>query len=187
MPTRSRLNQDIITEKALEIADLEGMDFVTMANIARELSIKPPSLYNHFKSLEDIKQAMAVQALKLFNEHLYKAAENKENGQEKIREIGKAYVTFAHRYPGFYEASLSAPDPTAENVRFYGESIVNLTKEALTIYALNEKEMIHIIRGIRSLLHGLVDLEKRGGFNLEVDLTESLNAILETYIKGIGR
>ena len=186
MSSRSGLNQEMITNKALEIADRDGMEAVTMANIARELTIKPPSLYNHFKGLKDVKQAMAIKAQKLLYEHLKEAAKDKKEGLEMIKEIGKAYLSFAYQFPGFYEASLFAPDPSSKNVQFFGESIVELTKESLSVYRLNQKEMIHIIRGLRSLLHGLVDLERKGGFNLQVDIEDTLETILETFINGLN-
>ena len=53
-------------KEALAIAERENYSKVTMATIARNLSIKSPSLYNHFDGLDDIKNAMAVSALNQF-------------------------------------------------------------------------------------------------------------------------
>ncbi len=43
---------------ALEIASQNGLSGVSMAGIAEKLGIKKPSLYNHFKSKEEIISAM---------------------------------------------------------------------------------------------------------------------------------
>jgi hypothetical protein len=61
-----------------------------------------------------------------------------------------------------------------------------LIKEALSVYPFNEEEMIHTVRGLRSLLHGLVDLKRKGGFNLQVDIKELQEMILKTFIKGLN-
>lgn len=66
MSPRSGINQEVIINKAVEIAEKEGMEAVTMATLARELSIKSPSLYNHFKGLNEIKLALAMKSLNLF-------------------------------------------------------------------------------------------------------------------------
>jgi AcrR family transcriptional regulator len=182
---RVGLNQEIITNKALEIADREGMEAVTMATLAKELTIKPPSLYNHFKGLTEIKQALAIKALKLFYQHLKTASLHTTEGSETIQAIGKAYIEFATQHPGLYEAVLTAADPSSKNVQIAEEAIVDLTKEALSVYPLNEKEMIHSVRGLRSILHGLVELKRKGGFKLQVDLEESQEVILEIFIRGL--
>ena len=187
MSSRFGINQEIIITKALEIADREGMEAVTMANIARELTIKSPSLYNHFKGLNDIKQTMANKAQKLLYLHLKEAIQNKQEGLDTIQGFGKAYLTFSNQFPGHYEASLTALDPSSQNVNFFGESIIDLTKESLSLYRLNQNEIIHVIRGLRSLLHGIVDLERKGGFNIQLNLGDSLEMILETFVNGVGR
>lgn len=43
---------------ALELASGNGLKSVSMARIAEKVGIKAPSLYNHFKSKEDIVKAM---------------------------------------------------------------------------------------------------------------------------------
>ncbi|SFQ12740.1 TetR/AcrR family transcriptional regulator [Salibacterium halotolerans] len=187
MSRRTRLNQEMITNKALEIADRNGMETVTMAALAGELTIKSPSLYNHFKGLTEVKQAMSVKAIDLLYQHLKEAGIGKKEGSETIRAIGKAYIEFAKQHPGTYDASITAPYPYSENFQLAGEAIVGLIRESLSVYSLNEKEIMHVVRGLRSLLHGLVDLKRKGGFNLQVDIEDSQEMSLETFINGLNR
>ncbi|KHE67583.1 TetR/AcrR family transcriptional regulator [Halobacillus sp. BBL2006] len=185
MSPRAGLNQDIIVKKALEIADFQGVDSVTMATLAKELNIKSPSLYNHFKGLPLLKESLAIEALKLLHQYLKAATNSKKNGAESIKSIAKAYLQFAEKHPGIYETTLSAPDPIKKDVQQAGESIVNLIRDALEVYALSEKEMIHAIRGLRSILHGFVDLNQRGGFRLSIPIEDSQSYILDNYLKGL--
>ncbi|MEI5906699.1 WHG domain-containing protein [Bacillus spongiae] len=186
MASRIGLNQEIIMNKALEIAEKSGMNAVTMATIAKELIIKPPSLYNHFNGLKEIKQLMAAHSLKRLYHQLKDATSEKEKGMESIQAISTAYIAFANQYPGLYEASLSAPDPFDKNLQLYGEAIVDLTKEAFSVFSLNERQVIHTVRGLRSILHGLVDLNRKGEFNLDVALEESLEVIIVTFLQGLS-
>ncbi|MGB7998642.1 MAG: TetR-like C-terminal domain-containing protein, partial [Anaerobacillus sp.] len=52
-------------------------------------------------------------------------------------------------------------------------------------YYLKEVDQVHLVRGLRSILHGMVDLHQKNGFQLSVSLEESLKVIVETYILGI--
>lgn len=186
MSPRTGINQEIIINKAVEIAEKGGMEAVTMATLARELSIKSPSLYNHFKGLKEVKLALALKALNLFYQYLKKATLNQKDGSEAIRAIGKAYIEFANQHPGLYEALISSPDPSSNTIQIAEEAIVDLIMEAISVSPLNEKEQIHAVRGLRSLLHGLVDLKRKGGFNLPLDFEESLEVNLEIFIKGLN-
>jgi AcrR family transcriptional regulator len=105
----------MITNKALEIADRNGIEAVTMTALANEFSIKSPSLYNHFEGLTEVKQAMSVKAIDIFYQHLRKVSIDKKDVSETIRAIGNAYIEFANHHPGVYEASITAPHPFAEN------------------------------------------------------------------------
>lgn len=185
MTARPGLNQEIIINKAMEIADQKGIEAVTMATLAKELAVKSPSLYNHIEGLKEVKQMMAVKALDLLYQHIKKATLNKAVGAETIRAFGYAYIEFAQQNPGIYQASLSAPYPFAQNFQNAGETVMGLTREILSVYHLNEIELIHTVRGLRSVLHGLIDLKSKNEFNLDVNLEESQGFVLNIFIKGL--
>jgi AcrR family transcriptional regulator len=165
------LTQSKITDTALSIAEQQGFEAVTMANIARALSIKPPSLYNHFKSLDEIKQEMAF----FGQEKLYEALMN----QETLLSLAKKYVNFSTSHPGLYTASLRGG--TGET----GHAIVHLFANTPVLAELEEREKIHAIRGFRSMLHGFIDLQYYGGFKMDVDLEESLVKMVNIFERGL--
>ena len=47
-----------IIQAALRLASKNGIDNVSMSQIAMQLGIKKPSLYNHFRSKDEIVKAM---------------------------------------------------------------------------------------------------------------------------------
>lgn len=172
---RMQLTKTMIIDTALSLAEQQGYEAVTMANIARSLSIKPPSLYNHFKNLVEIKYAMAEAAQK----QLYGALKDTEQSGQPLVSLAKAYVHFGSSHPGLYASSLLGG--TGE----IGEKLVQLIADRLTAYELNETEKIHAIRGFRSILHGIVDLNKHEGFKLDVDLERSLEHMVGIFERGI--
>ena len=50
----------------------------------------------------------------------------------------------------------------------------------------SEKEAVHLIRGLRAILHGFVDLERQAGFGMPQDLNESFNVALDLMLDRIS-
>ncbi|MCM3224204.1 TetR/AcrR family transcriptional regulator [Terribacillus saccharophilus] len=172
---RMQLSKAMIIDTALSLAEQQGYEAVTMANIARSLTIKPPSLYNHFKNLDEIKYAMAEAVQK----QLYEALKDTEKDAQPLLSLAKAYVHFGSSHPGLYASSL--PGGTGE----VSEKLVKLIADGLTAFSLDETEKIHAIRGFRSMLHGFIDLNKHAGFKLDVNLEKSLEQMVGIYVRGL--
>src|SRR3982074_977705 len=58
-PRQPILNQARIVEVATAIIDREGMDALSTRRLAAELAVRAPSLYNHFRTKEEILDAVA--------------------------------------------------------------------------------------------------------------------------------
>jgi len=187
MSPKMNLSQSIIVDRALEIAERIGIEQVTMANIARELNIKPPSLYNHVSGLDEIKQKMAEKAQHILFLQLKEAVIDEEEGAQKIKAFSYAYYRFAIARPGMYEASIVALDSSSHDKFPADNNIVLLIKDSLAQYNLSESDSIHIIRGLRSLLHGLVDINRKGGFKLKVDMNDTLEKVIDTFLLGLSQ
>ena len=56
---RRRLTPDAITGAAIQIADAEGLDAVSIRRVAAALGARPMSLYDHFDSKDDLLASMA--------------------------------------------------------------------------------------------------------------------------------
>lgn len=169
---------------AAELADEFGMQEVTLANLAKKLGIRPPSLYNHFDGLGGLRKKMAIYGLDQLYEDLAQSAIG-VSGDEAVLTISKAYVEFTRKHPGMYEATLMAPDMDDEDVQHAGSKIVDLTVRVLQAYRLEGDTALHAVRGIRSILHGFSTLEQRGGFKMALDLNESLEIIIKAFIHGM--
>lgn len=173
-----------ILDVAGQIADDQGMQEVSLANLAKQLGIRPPSLYNHFDGLGGLRKKMAIYGLNRLYENLAEAAIGVA-GDEAVLAISRAYVHFARKHPGIYEATLMAPDMGDEEVQHAGKKIVDLTVRVLENYDLNGDLALHAVRGLRSILHGFSSLEQRGGFKMGLDLNESLEIIIKAFIFGM--
>ncbi|WP_423801020.1 WHG domain-containing protein [Neobacillus sp. SAB-20_R2A] len=178
------LELSAILEVAGDLADQYGMQEVTLANLAKELNIRPPSLYNHFDGLPGLRKKLAIYGLNMLYDELAQAAIG-VSGTDALLSISKAYVSFARRHPGIYEATLLAPDPEDVDVQQAGAKIVDLSVRVLQAFHLEGDLAIHAVRGLRSVLHGFSSLEQRGGFKMSLDLDESLEIVIRAFMVGL--
>jgi AcrR family transcriptional regulator len=187
MSPRPKFSLDLptILEAAGELADHNGIYEVTLANLAKKLGIRPPSLYNHFEGLPGLRKQLAIYGLNQLYEHLANAAIG-VSGIDALLTVSRNYVQFAREHPGVYEATLFAPDPEDPEVQQAGSKIVDLSVRLLACLELEGERAIHAVRGLRSILHGFSSLEQRGGFKMSLDLDESLAIIVKSFLAGVS-
>ncbi|MBM7662360.1 AcrR family transcriptional regulator [Bacillus mesophilus] len=184
MSPRMGLDKVTIIEVAVELANNEGMEAVTLATLAKRLNIRTPSLYNHIEGLDDLRNKLALIGMnRLF--HGLKAAIGNKTGDEAVHAMSIGYVQFSRQNPGLYELTLAAPNPENIEIQQAGKSIVELTIEVLQEYKLERENAIHAVRGLRSLLHGFASLEQKQAFGLPVNLDKSLHLLVNTFLAGL--
>ena len=57
---RAGLDADAVVAAAARLADAGGLGALTLARLAADLGVRPPSLYAHVLSLEDLRRRLAV-------------------------------------------------------------------------------------------------------------------------------
>jgi TetR/AcrR family transcriptional regulator, tetracycline repressor protein len=58
---RARLSKATVTDRALKLADADGLDALTIRKLAQDLGVTPMALYWHFRSKEDLLEGVAEQ------------------------------------------------------------------------------------------------------------------------------
>ncbi|QMV40562.1 TetR-like C-terminal domain-containing protein [Cohnella cholangitidis] len=183
---RAGIKPEIVIATAADIADRIGWEQITLANVAGQLGIKTPSLYNHVEGLPDLRQKLAVYASRQLLDQLQDAAIG-HSGKEALIEVGQAYVLFVRQHPGLYESINRIPDPKPAPFEQTAEGILNLFIRLMQPLGIPPEEAVHAIRGLRSLVHGFASLEAIGGFQMKEDLMESLSKSITYYIDGLSR
>ncbi|MGN7400907.1 TetR-like C-terminal domain-containing protein [Cytobacillus praedii] len=186
MSPRIGLDLKTIVKAAAEIADIDGLEAVTLATLSRKLNIRPPSLYNHIEGLPGLRKELAVYGIEELNQYLSRAAAE-TSGDNAVRAMGEAYLTFARRNPGLYEATFYTIDMEDKDIKLASEKVVNLVIQVLQHYGLQGENAVHATRGFRSILHGFASIEQKGGFAMELDVNKSFHFLIDTFLLGIKR
>jgi len=183
---RQGLDPARVVAAAADIADAEGLDAVTLARVAGELDVRPPSLYVHVAGLAALRRGIALLGVRELTAAMREAALGR-SGPDALRAAAAAYRAYALEHPGRYAASVRAPEPgDAEHARAAAEA-VEVLAAVLREWELEGDDAVHAIRGLRAALHGFAAVERLGGFALDVSVDESFDRLIATLAAGLHK
>ncbi|GAK02985.1 transcriptional regulator, TetR family [Geomicrobium sp. JCM 19037] len=182
-PRRGLTSKDIVNSAA-KIANQNGLSYVSISVVAQDLDIKPPSLYNHIRGLDELHELLAIHSCLLLYQKLQLATHNQSN-REALTSFSYAYIDFARAYPGQYEAATHSYDEHHVQLKELQDQIINLVRTPLYELGFEEEYTVHLVRMLRSLLHGFVMLESAQGFKMDYQINDSLDVMIETFLIGI--
>lgn len=184
MPPRKHIDVQRVLEVSIALADAHGFEAVTLASVADQLDIRIPSLYNHVSGLPGLRYEMRLWGVRQLGECLRRAAVGKA-GDEAIVSVANAYRAFAHAHPGIYPATLRAPKPDEPDLAAAAQEVLDVVLAVLQPYGFSPDDTLHVVRGLRSLLHGFVDLEIAGGFEMPLNRDESYHRLIQLFVQGL--
>jgi AcrR family transcriptional regulator len=183
-PRAKRLDEATVVAAAARLADAEGLEAATLSRIASELGVRPPSLYNHVESHAALMRAVALDSYVEFGDALRDAAVGRAR-EDAIRAIAVAYRGYAAEHPGRYATTVRAPardDKEAQDLAMNGLAPIFAV---LAGWGVEGDEAIHLVRVIRSALHGFVSLELGGGFGIPIKIDESFDLLVDSLVAAI--
>jgi AcrR family transcriptional regulator len=181
---RRGLDSRQVIDAAVAIADREGLEAVTLARVAASLGVRAPSLYHHVAGHDGLLRAIALHGVRELTASLQAAALGRA-GTEALAATAHAYRAYAHAHPGMYAATVRAAAPGDTEHAEAGRAAVEVMAAVLRAWHLEDDEMLHAVRVIRSALHGFVSLEAAGGFGLPLDRDRSFERVIDTLAAGL--
>ncbi len=178
---RAGLTPDVVTRAAAALLDRDGPDSLSLARIAEELGVKPPSLYNHVDGLDALTRRVAIDGVDQLADACRSALMG-QSGTDALRAFAGAYRAFAVAHPGVYALAQVARPGDAE-YEAKAERLLEPVLALLSGFGLPDRDLVHAARSVRSALHGFAILESGSGFGLDVDVDESF----EWMISALGR
>jgi AcrR family transcriptional regulator len=179
------LTLDRVVETAVGIADRNGIEDMSLRQVADELGIKTPSLYNHVAGLAGLRRELALYAAREVG-IIFSIKVPGETVSESLRRLAGEYRRFALEHPGLYQALLPAPRPGEDDELYAAMSapVVGL-RDLLTQIGVPSDETVHLIRALRSVIHGFVDLEMKDGFGMPENIDDSFDQAIDVAVNGI--
>lgn len=175
-----------VVAAAAAVADKHGLAEVSLAAVAAALGVRTPSLYAHVDGLTGLRRELAHRASERLAARLAAAARDAPDPVASLRAIGHAYRAFGHAHPGLYAALL--PTPAAETDPEGAASAaepMRVVVAALADLGITPDRQLDLIRTLRAVLHGFVDLELGRGFGLADPVDGSFEVALELVIHAL--
>ncbi len=184
---RARLDTAAVVDAAALLADTEGLESMTLAQLAAVLGVRSPSLYAHVASLEDLRRRLGGRGAHELAAKLTHAVAGRA-GADALRAIAHAYREYAHEHPGSYAAAQRARELQAdEDAIVAGRAVTDVVLAVLRGYDLDGDDAVHAARAIRVALHGFVSLEAGEGFAIELSLDETFERLIVILDRGLSR
>jgi AcrR family transcriptional regulator len=185
MPSRRRLSREIVVQTAADMQDANPSTELSLKDLASELGVRTPSLYNHIASQDDLRQEVAIYGANELADRLGNAAIGRA-GDDALRAMSWAYRDFVITRPGLHLATQRAPRADQPELQQAAERVLDMLTRVLEPYGLSQTEQIHAIRALRAMVHGFVSLEQAGGFGMPIDLDESFQYLVEMFVAQVN-
>ena len=181
---RAGLDKEIIVSRAAWLANEIGLENITLKMIAKEFGVQTPSLYNHIKSLEDLKKNLMIYGWKQLEQQILRSVAG-VSGYEALRAMCYAFYEYATTNPGIFNAMLWYN-------KFQDEETVGVTEELFIVLfkimgslQISQENVNHLIRTFRSFLEGFSLLVNNKAFGNPISIKESFELSIEVLMAGI--
>lgn len=182
--SKNNVSDELIIETSACIANKVGLNNLSLKIIAEELNIKSPSLYNHIRSLDEIKQRLMVYGWKQMEEKMLDSAVG-VSGYEALKNMCYSFYDYATNNKGVFTAMLwynKYENTQKENAT---TRLFNMLFKIMKSLDISDNNINHIIRTLRGFLEGFSLLVNNNAFGNPISIKESFDLSLEIIMNGI--
>jgi len=170
------LTREDVIEAALALLSSPDAEPLGINSLAQALGIRPPSLYHHVASNEDLIRRVAIEGWRRF-EGVLRAPFDAPDAL--VATLARRFRSFALAHPGLYrlmsETRIAQEDPEFQPVT---TAIMGEFSRILTPIGLQGDDVIHAVRLLRASLHGFIMLEQSGQFGMPQAIDESFEWLI---------
>lgn len=179
---RIALNKEKIVKATIEIAGQLGLNNVSFPRLAEYFNIKAPSLYNHFKNMEEVRVATSVHLQEVLNHKLTRAMVGL-TPIDALHAYAESYREFAEEYAPVYELINVIHQMDNQELILLANENIRLIRRSLENFGLSEEDIFHRSRMFRSTLHGFITLSQLGYFQYsDIPRDESFAYMLDKLL-----
>jgi AcrR family transcriptional regulator len=97
-----RRSRDAILDTAARLATVDGLDGLSIGNLAEHTGMSKSGLYAHFKSKEELQLATIERATEIFEDEVLKPARSKGDGRRLLWALSDEFLSHLERdvFPG---------------------------------------------------------------------------------------
>lgn len=180
---RADIDKTIIIKKAAKMANEIGLEKVTLKLLANQLNIKPPSLYNHIKGLDDLRKEVMIYGWKQLEERVIEAAVC-VTGYDALEAMGRTFYKYATENPGIFNAMLWYNKFQSDETQDATKRFFSVIYKIFSTLNISQKNCDHLIRTYRAFLEGYALLVNNKAFGHPLSIEDSFEISLQVLKAG---
>ncbi len=181
---KSTLDREQVIAAAAKLANEQGIESVTLTQVAKRLGVRQPALYRHVDGFDDLMRSLGLMGREILAEALTDAAIGVA-GDAAVAAVGRAWRQMVLENKGLYAATDRFPCAGDAELEAAVERIVAILGQALASYDLSDDERVHAARSLRSAFHGFSHLAAGDGHPFSHDPDDTFDHLIELLCAGL--
>ena len=184
MPPKPKFTREELVQAALSLTREGGLELVVARNLGKKLNTAPSTIFTHFDSVEEIRQAVIDAARELYNGYV----EEGLNMVPPMKGFGVQYIRFAMEEPNLYSALFMKKRNDFKYVDFiinegHYERIIAAAEEN---FSLERKQAELLYHNMWAYAHGIAVMSATGvcNFSLE-EIAQMLGVACRSFLIGM--
>ena len=185
-----------LVEAALALITEKGPQGFTLSEAAKEAGVTPAAVYRHFAGRDDLIAEAARQGYEIFAALMeFAYNDGKPSALAAFESTGRAYLAFARKYPGHYQAMFESGLPMKAHPEL--ATVAAKARQVMERAAVKLSEKLPpdqrppasmFSAHIWALSHGVVELFARGspGAKSPYPPEDLLESGIGIYLRGLG-
>ncbi len=184
-----------LVESSLALITEHGPTGFTLSEAAKAAGVTPAAVYRHFAGRDDLIAEVARQGFDIFAALMeFAYGGGQPTALAAFESTGRAYLAFARRYPGHYQAMFESglnlnDHPDLAMVAAKARGVLERAAEALSLHMPPAKRPPSTMFSahIWAMSHGVVELFMRGnGAKSPFSPEDLLETGIGIYLRGLG-
>ena len=184
MPPRPKFTRDELIKGALELAREGGLEAIVARNLGNKMNTAPSTIFTHFSSVEEIRQAVIEAAREIYNGYV----EEGLNLVPPMKGFAVQYIRFAMEEPNLYSILFMNRRDDFKYVDFiineghYEKVIMAAQKD----FSLSREQAEFVYHNMWAYAHGIAVMSATGvcKFLLE-EISQMLGMACRSFLIGM--
>jgi len=184
-----------ILRAAREVLLEQGVDGLTVRDVAERADFSPAALYKYFKGRDEVIGALTLESFEILNGFI-DGVSKRLRPDRRLVALGMAYLQFAEENPADLRCILESsmhPLPAGVDLSV-GLRPVQALHETLQdgigqgiFREMTEREFAGVVFGLWALVHGMTTLTGVDLSNVRLDIRRDPRRALQNYVDGMRR
>ena len=158
MPPKKKFSKQQIIDSAFEIARKEGINGITIRNVANHLGSSIAPIYVNFKDVEELKQSVIMKIVEISKRMLAQ-----QDSGTPFRDMGMASLRFAKEYSVLFKDFVMNPNDYLDQYnQEMGGEFLGAMKSDSDLEGFTEEELLVILLKMRIFTTGLSMMTANG-------------------------